>query len=322
MKPSKLLSLLAALLLAGASASAQEIEYYSLDALGSIRVVTDRTGKVIERHDYLPFGEECTTGPCTTNPAVGAGQPRKFTGKERDTETGLDYFGARYYGSRIGRFTTVDPVYTWQENLVDPQRWNRYGYGRSNPLRYVDPDGRAAIEIPQATLARNAAIRGAVAEFLGMGTPNQHPHARFGGAVVDVLLSVFLPQNASEYRANAEATLLGLAAPMEVGTTALTRYNAEFAARQILGQAPITAGGRTITPHAAERMVQGAPGRRAMTMAEVDQVLDQGDRIRKVSMTHPEGPTVTVQNTKMPGKPQVAVDAETGKRVVTVIQPK
>ena len=53
------------------------------------------------------------------------GQPKHFTGKERDAETGLDYFGARYYGSKIGRFTTVDPVYTWQENLVDPQRWNR-----------------------------------------------------------------------------------------------------------------------------------------------------------------------------------------------------
>jgi RHS repeat-associated protein len=53
------------------------------------------------------------------------------------------YFGARYYASKIGRFTTVDPFYTWRENLVDPQRWNRYAYGRNNPLRYVDPDGRA-----------------------------------------------------------------------------------------------------------------------------------------------------------------------------------
>jgi RHS repeat-associated protein len=53
------------------------------------------------------------------------------------------YFGARYYGSKIARFTTTDPVYTWRENLVDPQRWNRYAYARNNPLRYVDPDGRA-----------------------------------------------------------------------------------------------------------------------------------------------------------------------------------
>jgi RHS repeat-associated protein len=55
------------------------------------------------------------------------------------------YFGARYYGSKIGRFTTTDPVYTIEENLLDPQRWNRYAYARNNPLRYVDPDGRTIV---------------------------------------------------------------------------------------------------------------------------------------------------------------------------------
>ena len=119
------------------------VRYYHLDSLGSVRAVTNQSGAVVERHDYLPYGEECTTGPCASNPGAGAGQPRKFTGKERDTETGLDYFGARYYGSKIGRFTTVDPAYTIAENLVDPQRWNRYSYARNNPLKYVDPDGRA-----------------------------------------------------------------------------------------------------------------------------------------------------------------------------------
>ena len=117
------------------------MEYYHLDAVGNVRAVSDEAGQVIERHDYLPFGEEwCGTAVCSQ---TTAGQPYRFTGKERDPETGLDYFGARYYGSRIGRFTSIDPVYTWQENLVDPQRWNRYTYCRSNPLRYNDPDGRA-----------------------------------------------------------------------------------------------------------------------------------------------------------------------------------
>ena len=51
-------------------------------------------------------------------------------------------FGARYYRAQVGRFTTVDPVSTLSENLVDPQRWNRYAYARNNPLKYVDPDGR------------------------------------------------------------------------------------------------------------------------------------------------------------------------------------
>lgn len=122
-------------------ASAQTTEYYHLDAVGSVRAVTNQTGVVIERHDYLPFGEECLTGSCTPNPG-GAGQPRKFTGQQRDAETGLDYFGARYYASKIGRFTSVDPSITIKENILDPQRWNRYAYGRNNPLRFVDPDGR------------------------------------------------------------------------------------------------------------------------------------------------------------------------------------
>lgn len=127
-------------------ASAQTTEYYHLDAVGNVRAVTNQSGTVIERHDYLPFGEECTTGPCLTSPGVGGGLPTKFTGKERDSETGLDYFGARYYGSNDGRFTTVDPVLAVNAALADPQRWNRYAYGRSNPLRYFDPTG-AVLEV-------------------------------------------------------------------------------------------------------------------------------------------------------------------------------
>jgi len=128
-----------------ARGQSEVVEYYHLDAAGNVRAVTNQAGQIIERHDYLPFGEECTTGACASNPEVGAGQPRKFTGKERDSETGLDYFGARYYGSKIGRFTTTDPAYVLQENLVDPQRWNRYAYARNNPLRYLDPDGRVLV---------------------------------------------------------------------------------------------------------------------------------------------------------------------------------
>jgi RHS repeat-associated protein len=81
---------------------------------------------------------------------VGAGQPRKFTGKERDQETGLDYFGARFYAARVGRFTTVDPLLDQGAALINPQKWNRYGYGLNNPFRYVDPDGRDAIWVKHA----------------------------------------------------------------------------------------------------------------------------------------------------------------------------
>ena len=118
-------------------------------------------------HDYLPFGEEIPSGLGGRGSLYGAadGITHKFTSKERDaTETGgsamqgLDYFGARYYSSAQGRFTSpdefkggiVDP-FTGKDietntalpyaDITDPQTLNKYAYVRNNPLRYVDPNG-------------------------------------------------------------------------------------------------------------------------------------------------------------------------------------
>jgi RHS repeat-associated protein len=108
-------------------------------------------------------------------------------------------------------------------------------------------------------------------------------------------------------------------------TDALVKYDPEFATKQILGdhtpEGNLTPGGRAVTPHAAERMVQNSKGRVPMTKQQVDQVLNKGDVIRKIT-PHPEGTTITIRNTKMPGKPEVVVDAETGKRVITVVNPR
>ena len=139
--------------------SSDEVVYYHTDAIGSVRMTTDATGAVIQRYDFLPFGEPWDPQP---NPDV-----RQFAGKERDTETGLDYFGARYYSSGSGRFTSVDPAVAWRATLVDPQLWNRYVYVRNNPFRFIDPDGRCiwdlcvaeaavAIGVSQATIAAAA----------------------------------------------------------------------------------------------------------------------------------------------------------------------
>ncbi len=67
-----------------------------------------------------------------------------LSSKERDAETGLDFFGARYMSSAQGRFTTVDPVFA-TASLFNPQSWNGYAYTLNNPLKYVDDDGHFPI---------------------------------------------------------------------------------------------------------------------------------------------------------------------------------
>ena len=123
--------------------------YLTSDYLGTPRVITDANGAVKARHDYHPFGEEIgLRGGRNADPLkyVSDNLRQKFTSKERDNETGLDFFGARYYGSTIGRFTSADPLMASAET-ADPQSWNRYSYALNNPLRYVDPDGMSSTPV-------------------------------------------------------------------------------------------------------------------------------------------------------------------------------
>jgi RHS repeat-associated protein len=116
--------------------SSGNVFYYLTDQLGTSRVIAEvPSGQTIANlcydADFEPFGGEHTyTNTCPNN--------YKFTGKERDSESNLDYFGKRYYTNAIGRFSSIDPgPYSWS----DPQTLNRYAYTRNNPLRYVDPTG-------------------------------------------------------------------------------------------------------------------------------------------------------------------------------------
>ena len=99
------------------------------DRLGSTRLVTDENGNTVSRHEYIPFGEEIAANTGGRDSTFGAQDfvNQKFTGKERDQETGLDYFGARYYSSALGRFTSPDPTFLNIRKVFNPQRWNLYG---------------------------------------------------------------------------------------------------------------------------------------------------------------------------------------------------
>jgi RHS repeat-associated protein len=97
----------------------------------------------------------------------------KFTGKERDNESGLDMFGARYYGSSLGRFMTPDwattPIDVPYANFGNPQSLNLYSYVRNNPTTVGDPDGHC----PDFCIVETLVVEGGIAAVnyvLGAGT--------------------------------------------------------------------------------------------------------------------------------------------------------
>jgi len=111
------------------------VDHYGLDALGNVRYVYGYNG-TSDFSDFYPFGTERVVVSGTNNHF-------KFTGKERDAESGLDNFGERYFGSSLGRFMRPDPSNV-SGDIVDsenPQAWNMYSYVLNNPLNGVDPDG-------------------------------------------------------------------------------------------------------------------------------------------------------------------------------------
>jgi RHS repeat-associated protein len=142
------------------------IQWLVADQLGTPRMVADLSGNLIgiKRHDYLPFGEEIGAGVGGRTTGQGYSQPdgvkQHFTSKLRDDETGLDYFGARYFSSSMGRFTSPDEFDGFgliiagtttkvtpkvgplpYADIWSPQSINKYHYTMNNPLKFVDPDG-------------------------------------------------------------------------------------------------------------------------------------------------------------------------------------
>jgi RHS repeat-associated protein len=127
--------------------SGGSVQWLVTDQLGTPRMIADQTGSLagIRRHDYLPFGEELVAGVggrSAPQGYVSDNVKQKLTQKERDEETGLDYFGARFYSAGQGRFTGVDPVVLTKKQMVNPQRWNKYAYVINNPVTSYDPNGR------------------------------------------------------------------------------------------------------------------------------------------------------------------------------------
>jgi RHS repeat-associated protein len=106
-----------------ASVENSQVKYYHQDRLSN-RITTESSGQLDEEFKSLPFGQKIEN----------SGVDYPFTGKEED-ESGLYYFGARYYDDNLGRFTSVDPISEEQA----------YSYVGNNPIMYSDPDGRLKV---------------------------------------------------------------------------------------------------------------------------------------------------------------------------------
>jgi RHS repeat-associated protein len=116
-------------------------KYYVADNVGSTAFVTDYLGNPLSESLFYPYGVEQVVLSGDTN-------TYKFTGKQRDPETGLDNFGARYYASNLGRFMSPDwdakPITVPYASFGDPQTLNLYTYVENAPLNKVDADGHVA----------------------------------------------------------------------------------------------------------------------------------------------------------------------------------
>ena len=118
-----------------ASITNGQLKYYHSDHLGGTNLITNNTGVVKQLVEYEPFGLPSKNERYGT---VDEEASHLFTGKELDEETGLYYYGARYYNPVIGRFITAD---TLIQDPYNPQTLNRYSYTSNNPINRIDPDG-------------------------------------------------------------------------------------------------------------------------------------------------------------------------------------
>jgi len=143
------------------------LHFHLTDPLGTRRVRTDYAGVVEQTCQSLPFGSGLS---CTNSSQYPT--EHHFTGKERDTESGNDYFGARYYASSMGRFMSPDPLENVVADVSTPQSWDAYSYVLGNPLNKVDPTGTCDVVIGGITQSPN-----------GPGTAEQQKFANADGAI-------------------------------------------------------------------------------------------------------------------------------------------
>jgi RHS repeat-associated protein len=141
-KSFKAILLFTLLLLATVINAAQTVTFFHNDISGSPLMATDAGGNVIWKENYYPYGERLKNQEGQQVASIN--NKLWFTGKPHDKDTGLSYFGARYYNPMLGRFMGIDPEDFNPDNI---HSFNRYAYANNNPYRFVDPDGHSPLDI-------------------------------------------------------------------------------------------------------------------------------------------------------------------------------
>jgi RHS repeat-associated protein len=134
--------------------SAPYLTTFHADTAGSPILATNSSGDILWKEHYTPFGERLA------NKVTGS-NTQFFHGKEQDSSTGLQYFGARWYDPSIGRFMGVDPAGLDAEDEGDSglvHEFNRYAFSANNPYKYTDPDGRFPIFSGKGNAPRYAVV--------------------------------------------------------------------------------------------------------------------------------------------------------------------
>ena len=116
-----------------------QLLYYTSDQISSTRIVTDGSGTVVYAAAHEPYGGIQKTWTSAYDPAL------KFSGKPRDPESELDYFGARYYNHSLYRFISTDPALTKTMREYNPQLMNNYAFSRNSPLSYLEALGAYSV---------------------------------------------------------------------------------------------------------------------------------------------------------------------------------
>ena len=290
------------------------------DWQGTERLRTNSAGASYETCSNLPFGDsqQCSGGTDVS--------PMHFTGKERDTESGNDYFEARYYASTMGRF--LSPDWSAKEEPVpyakldDPQSLNLYSYVRNNPLIRIDADGHETqtydlngldrtTQAPVTQTEKNVDMGilfigasvlsgGALDEAMAAGAALRTATALIattGNAVAGTTLLVGSAVGADPHElANAASTVSTITTPVGLGTAIGTGGNMDAA-----GKASDAASGAKLIAHPAEALKN--PADAALTVNGVKEIAKGAvDKAKSMLSTPPPPPTP-----KAPGRPSCSI---------------